>query len=79
MSIHLHSFHIHISKFLHLQIENLTRVDRASNCINDLEELKINLPFEEIKMITNAKFNQMLKKAISFDYLTQKKEVKVWK
>ena len=76
MSIHLHSFHIHISKFLKLQIENLTRGDRASNCINDLEEFKINLSFEEIKMITNAKFNQMLKKAISiraFDYLTQKK------
>ena len=64
MSIHLHSFHIHISKFLQLQIENLTRGDRASNCINDLEEFKINLSFEEIKMISKAKFNQMLKNAI---------------
>ena len=65
-----------ISKFLQLQIENPTRGDWASNCINDLEELKINLSFEEIKMLTKAKFNQMLKKALAiraFEYLTQKK------
>ena len=65
-----------ISKFLQLQIENPTRGDWASNCINDLEELNINLSFEEIKMLTKAKFNKMLKKALSiraFEYLTQNK------
>ena len=63
-------------KFLQLQIENPTRGDWASNCIKDLEELKIVLSFEEIKMMTKAKFNQILNKAISikaFEYLTQKK------
>ena len=68
-----------IYKFLQLQIENPTRGDWASNCINDLEELKINLSFEEIKMLTKAKFNKMLKKALSiraFEYLNQKKRSK---
>ena len=43
-----------ISKFLQLQSENPTRGDWASNYSNDSRELKINLSFEEIKMMTKA-------------------------
>ena len=64
-----------IYKFLQLQLEKPTRGDWASSCINDLKELKIEMSFEDIKMMKLNKFRSILKKSVeetAFSYLIKK-------
>jgi hypothetical protein len=64
-----------IYKFLQLQLEKPTRGDWASSCIKDLKELKIEMSFQEIKMIKLNKFRSILKKSAeesAFLYLIKK-------
>ena len=64
-----------IYKFLQLQLEKPTRGDWASSCIKDLKELKIEMSFEEIKMIKLNKFRSILKRSVeesAFPYLIKK-------
>jgi hypothetical protein len=64
-----------ISKFFYLQLNQPTRGDWVSNCLQDLNKLKITETFEEIKLMTKRKFNRILKERISknaLQYLTEK-------
>ena len=53
-----------VYKFLKLQLKNPTRGDWASSCLKDLQELQINLSFEEIEMLSKKQFNTMVKESI---------------
>ena len=64
-----------ISKFLQLQLEQPTKGDWASTCLFDLKELQMNLTLEDIKLISEQKFRNMLKlkvKESAFRYLKEK-------
>ena len=64
-----------IYKFLYLQLENPTRGDWASSCVDDLKDLKIEMKFETIKLISKNKFCKIIKKAIqtrALEYLLNK-------
>ena len=64
-----------ISKFLQLQLEQPTKGDWASTCLYDLKELQMNLTLEDIKLISEQKFRNMLKlkvKESAFRYLKEK-------
>jgi hypothetical protein len=65
-----------LQKMLNLQLENPTRGDWASKCMNDLKELNINLSFAEIKSITKIKFTNILKEEMkknAFKYWNKKR------
>lgn len=64
-----------IHKFLQLQFENPTRGDWTSCCLQDLKDLKIGMSLEEIKIMTENKFKNLLKESIkqrAVEYLTGK-------
>ena len=64
-----------LKKFFNLQIEQPSRGDWASTCINDLKELQITLSLDEIKQMTKRKFTEELKLRIQQNallYLTGK-------
>jgi hypothetical protein len=64
-----------LKKMFNLQLENPTKRDWASKCIDDLKELNINLSFAEIKSITKIKFTNILKEEMkknAFKYLNKK-------
>jgi hypothetical protein len=79
-----------IYKFLYLQLEHPTRGDWASSCLDDLKDLKIEMTFEAIKLISKNKFCKIIKKAIhtrALEYLLNKqgskgqeiKYTRIWK
>ena len=64
-----------IYKFLYLQLEHPTRGDWASSCLEDIKDLKIEMTFEAIKLISKNKFCKIIKKAIhtrALEYLLNK-------
>jgi hypothetical protein len=64
-----------IRKFLQLQLEQPTKGDWASTCLNDLKQLQMNLTLENIKLMSEHKFRNMLKlkvKESAFKYLKEK-------
>ena len=68
-----------ISKFFQLQVEQSTKGDWYSSCISDLNDLKIELSFQEIKLISKHKFSDILNKRINsaaLSYLTGKQNIK---
>ena len=50
-----------LKKFLNLQIEQPSRGDWVSICLNDLKELEITLSLDEIKQMTKEKYTSELK------------------
>ena len=69
----LHEKHYkRIHKFLNLQFENPSK---GSTCLQDLNDLKLNLSLEDIKLITKNRFTKMIDEAISqkaLEYLNGK-------
>ena len=68
-----------IKRFFLLQIEQPTRGDWASTCVQNLKELCIFEPLEEIEKMTKNKFKNILKEKIkkeAFVYLIKKKGIK---
>ena len=64
-----------IYRFLHLQFEKPTRGDWASSCLDDLNNLRIEISLEDIKKISKNQFSQIVKKAIqerALEYLVEK-------
>ena len=64
-----------IHKFYKLQLENPTRGDWASSCLEDLKYLEIDMSLEEIKSVSEISLRSILKKSISrkaLQYLTEK-------
>ena len=58
-----------------MQIENPTKGDWASSCLEDLKELKIEMSIEEIKLLSSSSFVKILKYSIKnseFKYLNRK-------
>ena len=65
-----------LKKFLILQMNEPSRGDWASTCMNDLKMLDIDSSLEEIKIMTKNKFNKILKEKIkvsALKYLLEKK------
>ena len=65
-----------IYKMFYLQIEKPSRGDWASTCLDDLKQLGIKESLSQIKEMTKAKFNSILKtkmKENALKYLNQKK------
>ena len=65
-----------LKKFLILQMNEPSRGDWASTCMNDLKMLDIDSSLEEIKIMTKNKFNKILKEKIkvsALKYLLKKK------
>ena len=65
-----------ISKFFHAQDSNSCRNDWSLTCRKDLEELSINLSFEEIQSKSKNKFKKLVSEAISslaLSYLNSEK------
>ena len=65
-----------LSKFFFLQLELPTRGDWASTCVKDLNELKIEKSFEEIRKMTENEYRKLLKQKVSenaFNYLMSKR------
>ena len=61
-----------LSKFLRMQLENKTRGDWASTCLNDLKKLGISKTLIEIKTMSKFKFSKLVKDKIipnAFKYL----------
>ena len=50
-----------LQKILNLQLENPTKGDWASTCVNDINELNLKMSSEEIKCMTKQKFTNILK------------------
>merc|ERR1712105_196213 len=68
-----------IYKFLILQLQNPTKGDWASTCIQDLKDLEICLTFEEIKKMSKNQLSKLVKKSIqkkALEYLLQKQRSK---
>ena len=68
-----------IKRFFLLQIEQPTRGDWASTCVQNLKELCIFEPLEEIEKMTKNKFKNILKEKIkkeAFVYLIKNKGIK---
>ena len=64
-----------LQKMLKLQIENPTKGDWAPTCLNVIQELNLEMSFEEIKFMTKQKFTNILKeemKKSAFRYLHNK-------
>ena len=49
---------------LKLHIKNPTKGDWASTCLTDIQELNLEMSFEEIKFMTKQKFTNILKEEI---------------
>ena len=68
-----------IYKVLFLQIEKPAKFDWATTCIKDLKKLKINLKFEEIRIMPTNVFKEMIRKKciqLAFEYLMSKRKYK---
>ena len=68
-----------LSKFFKLQLEQPTRGDWASTCIQNLKELSINLSLLEIKLMTKQNFKKILKSRTNetaLKYLLEKQKSK---
>ena len=66
-----------ISKFFETQRKNPTRKDWVTTVKNDLEELKMDLTFEDIKVLRKNEFKAMIKRKIqnkAMEKLEQKKK-----
>ena len=64
-----------MSRFFYLQLESPTKGDWGSTCIKDLKELNIPESLEEIKLMTNSKFKNLIKERVkknAFEYLMNK-------
>ena len=61
-------------KFFHLQLEEPTRGDWGSRCLEDLQELKITESLEDIKQMSKRKFANILKSRIKENALKYLKE-----
>ena len=64
-----------LHRFFTLQLEQPTKGDWVSTCLNDLKELKISQTFDEIKLISKNQFNKLLKERLkenAFKYLINK-------
>ena len=64
-----------ILTFFQLQVSNPTRGDWATDCFKDLKQLRIYESLQEIKEMSKAKFNKLLKERIkekALDYLIKK-------
>jgi hypothetical protein len=53
-----------LRKFFQLQLNEPTRGDWASKCLQDLKELKISESLDEIRCMSKAKFNNILKSRV---------------
>ena len=65
-----------VFKFFKLQLQQPTKNDWVSTCKKDLEEMKINLKFEEIRMMSKENFANIVKSKIpemAFKYLLNKR------
>ena len=65
-----------ISKFLHLQLENPKRGDWVSSCVENLEDLDIQLSFSEIKNMSLSKYTSLVKRKCeesAYTYLMKKR------
>jgi hypothetical protein len=65
-----------IYKFFYLQVQNPSKGDWASSCTETLQNLKINLSFEEIKLMSAPKFKKIVCIQIreeAFRYLKNKR------
>ena len=65
-----------IYKFFYLQVQNPSKCNWASSCKENLQQLKINLTFEEIKLMSATKFKKIVCIQIrkeAFKYLTDKR------
>ena len=65
-----------VSKFLKLQIQQPTKGDWVSSCKMDLEKMKIELKFEEIRKMSKDDFLKMIKLKLannSLEYLLSKR------
>ena len=63
-------------KMLKLQIENPTKGDWASTCVNDIKELNLKMSFEDIKVMTKQKLTTIIKEEMkknAFRYLNSKR------
>ena len=68
-----------LSKFFHLQLDEPTRGDWASKCLQDLDELKISETFDEIRKMTHASFLSLIKSRLkenALKYLLEKRKSK---
>ena len=68
-----------VSCLLMLQFENPTKGDWASSCIQDLEDLGMNLTLNEIKNLSKYTYSKLIKKSIqdkALEYLNEKKRSK---
>ena len=64
-----------LSRFFYLQLESPTKGDWGSTCTKDLKELHISKSLEEIKLMTNSKFKNLVKDRVkknAFEYLMNK-------
>ena len=62
-------------KFFTLQLEQPTKGDWVSTCMEDLKELRISQTFDEIKLMSKNQFTKLLKERLkenAFKYLTNK-------
>ena len=67
-----------ISKFFETQRKNPTRKDWVTTVKNDLEELKMDLTFEDIKVLRKNEFKAMIKRKIqnkAMENLEQRKKI----
>ena len=68
-----------ISKFFHLQLENLTKSNWAATCLNNLKEMNINMSIKEIMEMTTKSYKEMIKtkcNELAFKYLMNKRGTK---
>ena len=65
-----------VSKFFKLQLQHPTKGDWVSACKSDLNEMKIELSFQEIKAMSKESFTKMIKSKIpeiALKYLLEKR------
>ena len=65
-----------VSKFFKLQLQHPTKGDWVSTCKSDLNEMKIELSFQEIKAMSKESFTKMIKckiPEIALKYLLEKR------
>ena len=65
-----------VFKFLKLQFQQPIKNDWVSTCKKDLEEMNIDLKFEDIRMMKKENFSKLIKSRIenlAFDYLIKKR------
>ena len=68
-----------ISKFFYLQLNQPTKGDWVSTCLNDIKQLHIDMSLEDIKLMSEQKFRNLLKlkvKESAFSYLIGKQKSK---